>query len=78
MKQARERQIPYDFTPMWSFRNKTKEPEGARGTKREKEGDKPKNRLLTIGTNTRLPEGRWVRGVKQVTGIKRSLTLDEH
>ena len=30
-KSVRERQIPYDFTPMWSLRNKTDEHRGKEG-----------------------------------------------
>ena len=31
----RERQIPYDFTPMWNLRNKTDEHRGRRGKREE-------------------------------------------
>ena len=41
MKQVRERQIPCDFTHMWNLRNKRNE----QSKKRERERDKPGNRL---------------------------------
>ena len=42
MKQVSQRQIPYDFIPMWNLRNKANK---QRGKERERERDKSKDRL---------------------------------
>ena len=39
---VRARQIPYNFIAMWNLRNKTNE------QRKEREREKPKNRLVTI------------------------------
>ena len=50
-KSVRERQIPYDLIHMWNLRNKTKE-------QREKERDKPRNRLSTTENKLMVTRGR--------------------
>ena len=57
-----ERQIQYDFTPMWNLRNQTNE-QRKKNKDRERERDKPRNRLLTIENKvmiTREGVGGWM------------------
>ena len=54
---VRERQIPYDFTPMWNLRNKTN---GQMRWELEKERERNYERLLKTEKKLRVSEGRWV------------------
>ena len=58
-KSGRLRQIPYDFTHMWSLRKKTDEHMG-RGKKREREKETNHRRLFMTENKLRFGGGRWV------------------
>ena len=59
IKSIRERQMPYDFAPMWNLRNKADEPMG-RKEAREERGKKKSKRLLMIENKLWVDRGTWV------------------
>ena len=62
-KPARERQIPYDFTHMWNSRNKMSK---AKQGKAKREGNKLRNRLLTIEKKLLVTRGELGRGMGEI------------
>jgi len=55
---VRERQIPYNFTGRWNFRNKTDDHMG--WGKKEKKREANKEKLLKIENKLRVDGGKWV------------------
>ena len=72
-KSVRERQITYDFTHIWSLRNKTNK------RKKKREEGKPRNRgVLAIKSKLMVTRGEVGGGwIKQVMAIK-ACAWDEH
>ena len=65
------RQIPYDFIPMWTLRNKMQE-------QRKKERGKPRNRLSSVENTDGCQRGGVEGWGKSGMGIKECTCHDEH